>query len=334
MEEHMIQTPYGVFSGVTTAEHHHDGTLRSIQLEEQNVILTHAGALIPFYGEETVRRKNKASVTFHKNGMIKAVALEELTEVETPIGALPAELITFYETGELHRAFPLDGKLSGFWSEEDERALNIPLSFDLGFASFTALVSGICFYRSGQIRSVTLFPGEVIDVATRLSGSIKVRHGFSLYEDGTLRSLEPAAPIVVQTPIGTVTAYDVNSHGINADTNSLCFDVRGRVIRLVTSSDIITVSKAGGSIRTFAPAMVSEEEDGALVPIPLDAAFGYDIRRVTLSGQCGLEDFSFDDAFEIHGGRPQSGGCTGHCQSCGSCGKQYGSNESIFRQNI
>lgn len=31
--------------------------------------------------------------------------------------------LTFYENGELKRVFPLDGKISGFWSEEEEKRL-------------------------------------------------------------------------------------------------------------------------------------------------------------------------------------------------------------------
>ena len=93
---------------------------------------------------------------------------------------------------------------------------------------------GICFYKSGDIRSITLFPNEVINVSTKY-GDIGVKNGFSLYESGLLKSIEPAVPTIIKTPIGDITAYDVNSIGINADSNSIEFDEEGRIINLISS---------------------------------------------------------------------------------------------------
>jgi hypothetical protein len=319
----MIQTPYGIFSGVITTEHTPGGALLSIRLEEQNMILTHAGALIPFYGEETVRRKHKPSVTFHQNGMIKAVALEAQTNVETPIGALPAELITFYDTGEVHRVFPLDGKISGFWSEEEERALNIPLSFDLGFTAFTALLSGISFYKSGQIKSVTLFPEERIVIGAGALGQIPTRCGLSLYESGALRSLEPAEPTKVKTPIGVLSAYDVTAHGINADTCSLCLDEAGRVTRIVTSGDRITVERrSDGSALTFTPKEIYTDDDGTLpMTLPVELDFNYTDKTVSIYGADSMHmHFLFSDDFIINNARFPLTGCSFcNCLSCQKC---------------
>lgn len=140
--------------------------------------------------------------------MVNAVSLEEQQNILTPIGEFPAELVTFYDTGELKRIFPLDGKISGFGSEEDERTLHVPFSFSFDFSEFTALLSSLCFYRSRAIRSIPLFPGEVISVRTPLGGEIRVRNGFSLYESRRLESAEPAVPTPVLTPIGLITTYD------------------------------------------------------------------------------------------------------------------------------
>jgi hypothetical protein len=184
-----IQTAYGVFGGVTSFDTYPNGELRGVLLNQPNLIVTHAGELTPFY-TETTRRKHKFAAEYFKNGMLKAVALEEQQDVFTPVGELPAELVTFYDSGELLRVFPLDGKISAYWSESDERALHIPLTFEFDFTKFTALVDCICFYKSGAIRSITLFPGESALIRSAF-GDVLCERGFSLNEDGTLKSLQP-----------------------------------------------------------------------------------------------------------------------------------------------
>jgi hypothetical protein len=316
-----LQTPYGIFSGITTWENYSDGSPKGILLEEQNVILTHAGELIPFYGDDSPRRKYKPSVTFHKNGMIKAVQLNAQQGVMTPIGELPAELITFYDTGEIRRVFPLDGKISGFWSEEDERTLNIPLSFDFGFTSFTAMISGLCFYKSGMIRSLTLFPGETVDVKTARFGTIRVRHGFSLYESGALKTAEPAEPVNLQTPVGMLTAYDDHAHGIHADANSLGFDEQGRVISLSVSNERLSVCRKCGGVMTSYVAKTIVEGDEILEICPFTLQFDYDNRTAGVTDPDGnAEVFSFDDSFFIFDDRGIHPGCSeSACKNCTLC---------------
>ncbi|MDR0320926.1 MAG: hypothetical protein LBI28_05435 [Treponema sp.] len=230
LENKLLQLPSGVFAGVESYACYPDGELEGIKVSEKNMLVTHVGELVPSY-TETNRRKNKYSVEFYKDGMIKAIALNEVQEIQTPIGEFPAELVTFFETGELNRFFPLDGKISGMWSEQEEKALTIPLSFDLPFCSFTAIISGIAFYKSGNIRSITLFPGETVRIATKY-GEISTRNGFSLYESGKLESLEPATPTFIKTSTGVLNAFDPDAVGINADVNSLVFDEAGEVIAL------------------------------------------------------------------------------------------------------
>ncbi len=223
-QENVRQTLSDIYNDISDITYYKNGAVNGLRLNEKNMILTHAGQLIPYFGAESPRRKYKASITFHQNGALKSVSLDSQQDVLTPIGEMPAELVTFYDTGELKRIFPLDGKVSGFWSEEDERGLNVPLNFEFDFASFSALISGLCFYKNVCIRSVTLFPNEIIRIGHEPNGTIDVRHGFSLHESGRLQSLEPASPVKLRTPIGTLTAFDPNAVGINADMNSLCFD--------------------------------------------------------------------------------------------------------------
>jgi len=320
LQEDKVQTPYGIFSGVKSLSRTPDGRISDMRLNEKNVIMTHAGDLIPFYGEETPRRKHKASVSFHKNGMIKAVALEERQEIDTPIGEFPAEFVTFYDTGEIRRVFPLDGKISGYWSQEDERALNIPFKFEFDFASFSAILVSICFYKSGSIKSITLFPGELIDITAPCIGKVSVRNGFSLYESGRLCSLEPAVPVPVKTPIGEILAYDTGAVGINADSNSLRFDEEGRVTGLAASANRIAVREKGGAIHFFAPGEILNPLDGETkLTVALKIEFDYCAGRVTIVEAEGASaSFAFDDSYIIY--RSEISACTGSdCSSCSLC---------------
>ncbi len=315
-----IMTPYGFISGITAKSFYENGAIKELMLNEKNVVITHAGELIPFYSEETPRRKYKSCLTYHQNGMVKSVSLNEQQDIITPIGEFPAELVTFYDSGELKRFFPLDGKISGFWSEEDERNLNIPFNFEFYFSSFTAMLVGICFYKSGDIRSLTLFPGETILVATKNYGEFKVKTGFSLYENGNLKSIEPAVPTPVTTKIGCINAYDVNAVGINADSNSIEFDEEGSIISLVTSSDRIAVKSPEGVMKFITPIEVKNplsEDESTLIPVKLD--FNYAKNTVTITNdKSHVFDLDKSD-FSIFKGSLSPTCSPSDCASCSLC---------------
>jgi hypothetical protein len=293
LENKAIQLHSGVFAGVDVHSCYPSGELEGIRLSEKNMLVTHIGELVPAY-TETTRRKNKYSVEFHRNGMVKAVALDEQQEIETPIGEFPAELVTFYDTGELHRFFPLDGKISGFWSEEEEKALSIPFTFDVGFSRFTALINGITLWKSGAIRSITLFPGEVIKVDTK-QGTIQSRHGLSLFESGELESLEPDEPTPIHTPIGIITVYDTEAVGVNADENSLAFDEAARVKRLITTYNRIAVQTEDGRLKLFHPEVaVHPLEDDESFLKGMRISFDYQANTVTIKDGDESGTFSID----------------------------------------
>jgi len=274
LENNRIQLASGVLAGVESYSCYPDGELLGVRLSEKNMLVTHAGELVPAY-TETHRRKNKYSVEFYKCGMIKKIALDEVQEVQTPLGKLPAELVMFFEKGELKRIFPLDGKIGGMWSEQEEKSLAIPLSFELPFTAFTAIIGGIAFYQSGVIRSITLFPGETVPIATAY-GEIRAHNGFSLYETGKLESLEPSVPVVIQTPIGALTAFDPNAVGVNADINSLVFDEDGKVISLITVQTRVAARTADERLLLFAPREVVNPLDGeSMITEGLKISFDY-----------------------------------------------------------
>jgi len=157
--------------------------------------------------------------------------------------------------------------------------LAVPLSFKLPFTAFTALIGGIAFYQSGVIRSITLFPGETVPVATKY-GEVIARNGFSAYESEKLESLEPSAPVAIQTPIGEITAFDPNALGINADINSLVFDEDGKVISLITTLTKAAVQTADGLL-LFAPReVINPLDDETMITEGLKISFDYDADTV------------------------------------------------------
>lgn len=322
LNENYIQTPFGILNGISASSYYLNGNIKDVILNEKNMVVTHVGELIPYYSEETQRRKYKSSVSFFQSGLIKSVSLNEQTDIVTPIGEFPAELVTFYDTGELKRIFILDGKITGFWSEDDERNLNIPFSFEFDFSKFTAMLVGICFYKSGNIRSVTLFPKAVITVSTKNYGNISVKTGFSLYENGILKSIEPAVPTSIKTPIGVISAYDINSIGINADSNSIEFDEEGRLIKLTTSSDKIAVQKEDGVMKFMAPIeKKSPLDEDEIQIIPLQIIFNYENDIATITDEKSYEFSMSKCKFNILKGNQFPTCSPADCAGCSLCSK-------------
>ena len=322
LKENIVQTPFGVLSGITASNYYPSGNIKHVILNEKNMVVTHVGELIPYYGEETQRRKYKSSVSFFQSGLIKSVSLNEQTDIITPIGEFPAELVTFYDTGELKRIFILDGKITGFWSEDDERNLNIPFSFEFDFSKFSAMLVGICFFKSGDIRSITLFPKEVITVSTNNYGNISVKTGFSLYESGLLKSVEPAIPTPMLTPIGMLSAYDINSIGINADSNSIEFDEQGRLIKITTSSDKIAVQKPNGVMKFMVHIeKKSPLDEDEIEIIPLQLSFNYADEIVKITNEESYEFSILECKFNILKGSLSPTCSPEDCASCSLCSK-------------
>lgn len=318
LDEEHIQMPFGILGGVAALGCYPTGELESVRLSEKNVIMTSAGDLVPAY-TENMRRKNKPSVEFDRQGLVKSVALETQQEVMTPIGELPAELVKFYDTGEMHRVFILDGQLSGFWTVKDEREKNIPLTFDLGFCRFSAMINGICFYKSGEIKSITLFPKEQVTVSTPL-GDVVTGIGLSLYESGNLESVEPEEKVIVQTPIGALTAWDPDQNGLNADSNSLLFTEDGKIQVLTTCDNEIYVQTEDGSMQVFRPEVKQHPlYDNQLTVKGLKIRFDHDTECVEIKENIfKIRDCGFTIEPYL---QPQAHCTPADCASCSLCNK-------------
>ncbi len=306
--------------GITSFTSYPNGQIEDCTLNEKNLIESSYGTLIPRYGRPDMRNKELKSLSFYESGAIRSVALEEQTNLQTPMGPFPAELVTFYEDGSLDSIFPLNGQIGFGWSEREEKALAKPVWFEFPFASFTAKPLGLRFYQSGNLRSLILWPEEIVPVKTSV-GVVPTRIGFKLYASGALQSLEPAAPVSVPTPVGLLKAYDNTALGVDADLNSLRFSEAGALTRLSTSGDVVVKNRVTGeraviSSRTR-PGLTDE------VPQMLPLVVTFDGRSISIDdGQCNKFfviaecEFLFLPDF---GGQAMSceGDCGGGCAGCG-----------------
>jgi len=249
-----FNTKYGELKGVEFRTLYSNGKTDGCLVQEENVLSTPYGELIPQYEAEDMGRRQLKPFYFYKNGAIKSVPLQTQTLLRTPVGGIPAELVTFYESGSVKRVFPLDGKLSGFWTAKNEFELAEEMTVESPIASLRAKFIAIQFYESGALKSLTLWPGEFLTLMTP-AGQIRVRTGIAFYEDGAIRSLEPAGVVQVETPIGKMTAYDNDPQGVHGDLNSLQFSPEGTVMALKTIAEEITVTDQLGNAHRFAPTL-------------------------------------------------------------------------------
>ena len=315
-----LNTRYGTLTGCIHPEYYEDGAIESCSFSERNELSLSCGTLVPQYGgADQVRRKYVKSADFYRSGALRRLALEEQTEVETPIGDFPAELLTFYEDGAVRRVFPLNGKISGYWSEQDEARLLFPFHFEFYFGAFSAKIVSVHFYPNGSIRSITLFPGEVVALNTP-AGEIPVRTGFSLYESGALESVELAQPTPVLTPIGRITAFDALAVGVHADSNSLRFSESGAVTGIATSSEKIIVQSKAMPLTSVSPVIkpdLTDEEETFLCPVTVR----FEGESVVLSNGETTLCAPGDAAFTVIQSRNAACSSCAGCAARGVCGK-------------
>lgn len=279
---HILDTAHGSIPVSGIVERFPAGGLKSCTPCAETALDTRYGRLTPQHSTDDLRRRTVQTLRFHENGTLRHLPLERPARIETPAGVLDAELLTFHPDGSLHRVFPLNGKLSGYWTEADEAGLARPATLATPLGPVTARLIGACFAPGGELLSLTLWPGETIAAPTPI-GLLEARIGLSFRPDGSLRSLEPARPLRVPTPVGPVQAYDPDAVGICGDVNSLAFATDGSVERVSTSLTGLAAARDGG------PELVIEPEireslcgDGEKEVSPLRLKFGRGVVSVQL----------------------------------------------------
>ncbi|MBC3804610.1 hypothetical protein GH808_09220 [Acetobacterium fimetarium] len=308
---------YGPLTGVTFSETYKNGILKGCAFNQANHIKTPLGTLIPNHGESTLRNREGLSLEFFRSGQIKSIDLAAATGVATSLGLLSAERISFYESGSIHRLFPLNGRINGYWTENDEYTLAEPIAFDLLVGDFTAKIVSLCFYESGALKSLTLWPQEIIEIKSP-DGLIKVRYGFSLYENGNLKSFEPALPEPVDTPVGIILAYDCNAHGINCDQNSVTYGQDGTISSLLTSNSGLMVTTSG-STQLVQPVMKPGKIDPeVMIPEPMTVLFHKNALEIVQDTVIAV-DLLTSQVRSVLVHDPLKKAC-GNCSECSHCG--------------
>lgn len=269
----ILETRYGPVAVTGFVERFADGTVMSCTPAGETVFETPLGPLEAQHSTDDLRRRMVQAVSFHPCGALRALPLERPTVVQTPAGAMCVELVTFHPSGALNRAFPLNGKLSGYWTQEDEGRMARPVRLDTPLGPVEARLIGVCFAPGGALLSLTLWPGEELSVPTPV-GPMQARVGVSFRADGSLRSLEPARPQSVPTPAGFIQAYDLDAVGICGDVNSLGFAPDGTIKRLSTTWARVLATGPGGEELAFTPdSRESLCGDGEREPVPMRLEF-------------------------------------------------------------
>jgi hypothetical protein len=210
-------------------------------LNEANEIKCKYGRFIPNYEFESPRKKYRPSLEFFKNGQLYSMYLEKPYEMDIiypdPIlngQRFKGEMVTFYQNGNIKRLFPYYGKISGYWSEEDEYDMAEYMHINLWGEEYVVKPRCIFFDEdSRMIKSLILGYRDEVVIPTKY-GDIKTKVGFSLYEDGKLRTLEPVFGTKIQINGKTYEPFDFYATNIHADNNSMWFDKEGNIIKLKT----------------------------------------------------------------------------------------------------
>ena len=180
-----------------------------------------------------LRKKYRSPVEYNSNGNVKSIYLQDIAEVTLPAGRFQAELLTFYEDGNIKRLFPLYGQLSSYWGVEDEIQNAPEYTFSINGREIKLRPQCIYFYPSGKIRSITLWPTDSVTVDTS-KGPVTSKLGVEIYEDNRIRSIEPAFGTIFKTEYGEAKPFMVRKHMLHAEDASTRFDEQGNLTSFAT----------------------------------------------------------------------------------------------------
>jgi antitoxin component YwqK of YwqJK toxin-antitoxin module len=282
-----LATNLGTLKAVSNAEYYPSGQLKSATVEEKSVLETPYGRLVPNYGHADLRKKQRESVSFYEDGSLESIYLESPQSVQTSIGSLEAELLTFYPDGSIKRLFPLYGQTGGYWTEEDEYRLAKRVELHLLGQTFVVAPLCISFYPTGQVKSLTIWQQETVEVETPY-GKVKSHFGFELAEDGSLKSVEPSFGTVLATRYGSLYPYDSENYRLHAEKNSLAFDANGKLRTAKTIKNKIVIQN-GKRENVISAGRREDPLTGMERRTSLTLWFDRDTERIRVEDGCGLK---------------------------------------------
>lgn len=306
-------------NGITSFTTYPSGVIKDCKLNQYNLVRVGEKFYIPRYKKMDERKKENKTMSFYESGNIKSIALEERSKVETSVGTINAELITFYENGSIDSIFPLNGQIGFGWSMEDEAQLLEEMDFSFSFGEVTTQVIALRFFLDGSLKSMILWPNKRIEINTPI-GTYPIRIGFRLYENGALHSFEPAVPISIETPIGTIMAFDQHAVGIDADFNSVKLYPDGTLQSLCTNSDIVVNCQATKERTVFYQQLRLDMLSDEMVKLPIVLTFHEE--QVTLDNGAEKKTFSIGETkfLFLHDGYYVEKKCSpgSDCSGCGA----------------
>lgn len=281
-----------------------DGSLDTVMVGEKVLLNSMVGKLVPRYTIDEQSRKKEAPVKFYKSGQLKSLPLEDATEIDTSIGKINAELLTFYPGGALKRLFPLNGKITGYWTEENEYELAEFIEIPTSVGNLTVKPIYLQFFESGELESIGFWPRERVNIKIA-QGEIGIRKGISFYRSGALKGFEPAEEIQLQTGIGAIKVYDPDPNGLFAENNAVRFYENGKIQSVSTASNQVSVKTPEGEEYTFTPdTVVSYCDDSAFFISPMRILFKEDSIGF-MNGQAPGMELPLSSRFEVCEFTPQ-----------------------------
>ena len=237
-----ILTKYGLLRGAVNKAAHPDGSPRDVRLLAENRLNTNYGELIPRHDlPGDARLRFGTDLMFYGNGDLRYIAFKSRTHISTRYGDFPCISAMFYEGGGLKHLFMEDMDDVCGMGEAMELELADKQRILLDFGIVDARIAGITFHAGGAIESVTFVPDETAVLDTP-NGSVKLKHGMTFHENGSVRALEPAEPLLVDTPIGELIAFDAEADASRKLSHSLEFFPDGEVKSLTSVTNIITAT--------------------------------------------------------------------------------------------
>lgn len=233
-----------------------NGNIDTVIAGEKVTLETTVGNLVPRYTLDEQSRKKESPVKFYKTGELKSVPLEEATAVATPAGTIKSELVTFYKNNALWRIFPLDGQISGYWTEENEYELAETIAIPTSLGTISVKPIYLQFYETGELESILFWPNERVTIATSV-GNVTIRKGICFHKNGSVKGFEPAGEINIKTPIGMVKVFDPDPNGILAESHSVNFYDNGEIESVITASSQVKVITDGDEYKHFSPKIVT-----------------------------------------------------------------------------
>lgn len=319
--EKEFHTKAGLLSGVIGEQLYQDGVLRSCMFNKENKISFRGEIYIPKYENEDFRSRYRDAAAFYKSGELKFLYLNGQQEINTPVGKIKAEFVSFYKSGSFLRIFPVYGQIGGYWSEREEAELLPVYAIETGGQNIKAKFSCIAFYESGAVKSLTLWPGESIDIAAP-AGKVKVRLGISFYENGALESIEPDHPAIIKDQNCTFYSYDNHPIGIHGDRNSLGFYENGSLKTLKTTITAVILSGENKEIRIAPEIKRSLTDIDKMEVYPIE--IGLDKERIRITDSNGIVQEYEQKKYSVRTEQLMknlilSQEC-GDCSSCSQCG--------------